>query len=64
MKRFNVSMDNIEYLLCKEIKAETEDEAKEIYMQMWEEGNIEANKSELVNLKAEEIEIRHRFYKD
>ena len=57
-------MDNIEYLLCKEIKAETEDEAKEIYMQMWEEGNIEANKSELVNLKAEEIEIRHRFYKD
>jgi len=54
MKKFNVSMDNIEYLLCKEIEAETEDEAKEIYMQMWEEGNIEANKSELVNFKAEE----------
>ena len=54
MKSFNVSANNIEYLLGKRIKANSKDEAVDIYVQMWEEGMIEVANSELNNVEVEE----------
>ena len=47
MKEFNIGGRNIEWLLATKIKANSLEEAKAKYFEMWENGDIEANKSDI-----------------
>jgi len=53
--KFKVSVDEISYYLSEEIEAKDEEEAKEIYMQKLEEGNILVNKSEFTNFQVKKL---------
>ena len=55
MKKFKVSADNIEYLLTKEIEADSVEEAKERYYEMCADGMVEVNDNEITNVQVEEI---------
>ena len=56
--KYIITADLIEYLQPQEIEAFSEDEAKEKFMELWENGSIYANNSEfnfkdisLINIK-------------
>lgn len=53
--KFLVSMNNIEYLLAIEIKANSKEEAIQKYQEKFEEGQIPVNESELVNVEVKEV---------
>ena len=53
--KYLVSFDEINYYLGTEIEADTADEAIEKYQEMFDNGDIEINKSEIIKIKATEI---------
>jgi len=57
MKRFSVWATEISYYLTKTIDAKDEEEAKDKYRELMEEGMIDVNDSEINEVQAEEIKV-------
>lgn len=57
LKRYAVTANNIEFLMTNYIMAKNIQEAKELFMEKWNEGNIAVNNSEIIfqRIKREEI---------
>lgn len=55
MKKYKVYADNIEHYISKEIEAEDETEAEEIYQDMIDKGMVEINESEISEIWVDEI---------
>ena len=54
-KKYLVSANEILYYLGTEIMAENEEEAKEKYLAMMEDGEMEVNKSEIIKINIEKM---------
>ncbi len=55
MSEYDVSYTETTYYLTKRIQAKTEKEAREKFTEMLEGGNVEVNKTDLQDLRVEEI---------
>jgi hypothetical protein len=57
LKRYAVTGNNIEFLMTNYIMAKNIQEAKELFIEKWNEGNIAVNNSEIIfqSIKREEI---------
>jgi len=51
-KKYLVCANEILYYLTTEIEAQNKEEAKEKYLELIEEGNVEVNKSEIIKVEA------------
>jgi len=58
MKRFNIWATEKLYYIMTEIEARDEDEAKEKYMEMLEDGDIVVNESEILEIGASMVAPR------
>lgn len=54
-KKYLVSANEILYYLSTDIMAESEEEAKEKYLAMMEDGEMEVNKSEIIKINIEKM---------
>ena len=54
-KKYLVSANEILYYLSTDITAENEEEAKEKYLAMMEDGEMEVNKSEIIKINIEKM---------
>lgn len=55
MKKFKVNATHFEELLQKEIEADSAFEARQKYIELWEEGMIEVNENQIGNFLIEEV---------
>lgn len=55
MKKYNVYANQMCYFLATEIEAENKEEAKEKYLQMLDEGEIEINQTDIIKVEATKI---------
>jgi len=55
MSEYDVSYTETVYYLTKRIQAKTEEEARKKFIEMLNGGNVEVNKTDLQDLRVEEI---------
>lgn len=55
MKKYNVSYSEIAHYLTKVVEAENEEEARDQFIDMLNEGMVEVNKTDMYNFEVKEI---------